>query len=271
MENGTATVVLGIIFVIIGLALAGFALSFYVIDDGQVGVKKALGKISNDELYSGLGFKIPIIESVEIYDVKTQEINEVSSVPSSEGLIISIDASVLYHLDSSMVAELRKGVNSNFKETLIIPYIRNEFRDTIAGYEAKTIYSQVGRKEISTKIKSNLVGKLQSRGVIIEDVLLRGLTLPQNLTNSIELKLQTEQNTLQKEFELLSAKKDAEIEVARAKGVAEANKIIAKSISREYILYLWVQGLNDGNSEVIYVPTEGNLPVLEAARLSGGN
>lgn len=68
-----------------------------------------------------------------------------------------------------------------------------------------------------------------------------------------------------------NAKKDAasllaEAEVERAKGVAKANKIIGDSLKQNeaYLRYLWIQGLQDGSSEVIYVPTEANLPILEA-------
>jgi predicted Holliday junction resolvase-like endonuclease len=61
-----------------------------------------------------------------------------------------------------------------------------------------------------------------------------------------------------------SAKLKAEAEVIRAQGIADANKIIAGSITEEYIRYKFVEGLNDGNTEVIYVPTEANLPILEA-------
>jgi regulator of protease activity HflC (stomatin/prohibitin superfamily) len=61
-----------------------------------------------------------------------------------------------------------------------------------------------------------------------------------------------------------SAKLMAEAEVLRAAGIAEANEIIAGSITEEYIRYKFVEGLNDGNTEVIYVPTEANLPILEA-------
>jgi len=61
-----------------------------------------------------------------------------------------------------------------------------------------------------------------------------------------------------------SAKLISEAEVIRAQGIADANKIIAGSISEEYIKYKFVEGLNDGNTEVIYVPTEANLPILEA-------
>lgn len=61
-----------------------------------------------------------------------------------------------------------------------------------------------------------------------------------------------------------SAKLKADAEVIRAEGIAEANRIIADSLSEEYIRYKFVEGLNDGNTEVIYVPTEANLPILEA-------
>jgi len=66
------------------------------------------------------------------------------------------------------------------------------------------------------------------------------------------------------EAEKASAVLKAEAEVLRAKGIAEANEIIADSLTNEYIKYKFVEGLNDGNTEVIYVPTEANLPILEA-------
>lgn len=255
------------IIVIVLIVIILFS-SVRIVDDGKVGVKKTLGHISDNEVGTGVELIIPFIQSLEMYDVKTQEIKETSTVPSSEGLIITLDVSILYHLQSTSVAELRKLVNKDFKETLIVPYMRNEIRDTVSGYEAKRIYSQEGRKEVAMNVKAALEEKLGSRGIIIEDVLLRDIKLPEKVTQAIELKLQKEQEAQRKEFELVSAVKDAEIEVARAKGVSEANKIIADSISQQYIQYLWVQGLNDGNSEVIYVPTEANLPILEASRTS---
>jgi regulator of protease activity HflC (stomatin/prohibitin superfamily) len=65
-----------------------------------------------------------------------------------------------------------------------------------------------------------------------------------------------------------SAEQLAEAEIIRAKGVAEANKIIGESLKGNdaYLRYLWIQGLQDGSSEIIYVPTEAQLPILEATR-----
>lgn len=79
---------------------------------------------------------------------------------------------------------------------------------------------------------------------------------------------QAEQNrqiaVLEAQAKKESAIQLAQAEVERAKGVAEANKIIAQSLDEQYLRYLWIQGLNDGTSEVVYVPTEANLPILEA-------
>ncbi|MAG15901.1 hypothetical protein CMO88_02470 [Candidatus Woesearchaeota archaeon] len=69
--------------------------------------------------------------------------------------------------------------------------------------------------------------------------------------------------------ELESAKLKKQADIIRAEGVAEANKIIAESLSAQYIQWRWVEGLHDGSSEVIYVPTEANLPILEATRNLG--
>ena len=88
--------------------------------------------------------------------------------------------------------------------------------------------------------------------------------MPSAFSQSIEAGLRTEQETLQKEFDLLKAKMDVEIEIGRAIGVAKSNEIIAESPADNYLRYCWIQWLHDDNSEVIYVPTEATLPILEA-------
>ena len=77
-------------------------------------------------------------------------------------------------------------------------------------------------------------------------------------------------SVLEAQAKLDSAAKLSEAEVARAKGVAEANKIIGQSLhgNEAYLRYLWIQSLELGKNEVIYVPTEANLPILEAQRLA---
>jgi regulator of protease activity HflC (stomatin/prohibitin superfamily) len=157
-------------------------------------------------------------------------------------------------------------IGPQYLDIVVAPNVREAIRGVASGYKVSALYSDTGRAEISQAMLKQLKEKLEPRGIVIEDVLLRSMQLPKTFLQSIEAKLRAEQESFQKEFELQKAVKDAEIEVAQARGVADANKIIAESITAEYIQYLWVQGLNDGNSEVIYVPTEANLPILEASR-----
>jgi regulator of protease activity HflC (stomatin/prohibitin superfamily) len=96
----------------------------------------------------------------------------------------------------------------------------------------------------------------------VVDVLLRDVKLPQRFKESIEAKLTAEQRVQQKQFELEQARKDAEIEVARARGAAQAQEIIRETLSDRYLQYLWIQTLNE-NPNVIYVATEANMPIFK--------
>jgi regulator of protease activity HflC (stomatin/prohibitin superfamily) len=135
----------------------------------------------------------------------------------------------------------------------------------VAGYPVKKVYSEAGRKEIAANIKTFLMKSLGERGIIIVDVLLRDVKLPQRFKESIEAKLTAEQRVQQKQFELEQAVKDAEIEVARARGAAESQQIVRSTLSDSYLQYLWIKTLNE-NPNVIYVATEANLPLFKNAK-----
>ena len=236
------------------------------IQSGEVGVKRSLGKISEKPLTAGWHLYNPLITQIEIWDIKTQELKEQAQVPSSEGLISSLDVSVMFNVPAERAPLVRQSVGPYYRDTVLEPYVREAIRNVVSGYEVKALYSEKGRGEITTKILNHLKDKLEPRGLIIQDVLLRDVKLPQTFSTSIEAKLRAEQESLQKEFELQKAKKDAEIEVARAQGVAQSNEIIGRSITSSYLKYLWVQGMQTNQMQVVYVPTEANLPILESKR-----
>ena len=237
-----------------------------VVEDGQAGVKLSWGKISPEPMNSGMNIINPLTDQVEIWNVKTQEIKETAKVPSSEGLISELDVSVLFQTPKDTVILLRKTIGSNYQSTVLEPYIRESIRNIVSGYQVKSLYSDEGRKVIGEKIKAFLEGKLGDKGVVIQDVLLRDVRLPSAFADSIQNKLKLEQEALGKEFQLQSAKKDAEIAVAKALGVADSNKVIANSITPNYLRYLWIQGMQTNQMQVVYVPTEANLPIMEAGK-----
>jgi regulator of protease activity HflC (stomatin/prohibitin superfamily) len=249
---------------ILTLALSGCGV--VVIEDGQAGVKADFGKIQNESLGTGWHWFITLITWIETWNVKTQEIKEQASVPSSEGLISSLDVSVLFNIPKEKVVHVRKTIGQHYGSTVLEPYVREAIRNVVSGYQVKALYSEAGRHEIGQKILEFLRSKLDERGIMIQDVLLRDVRLPVVFSQSIEAKLKTEQEALQKEFELQKAKKDAEIAVARAEGIAKSNRIIAESITGNYLRYRWTEALQTTEKQVIYVPTEANLPIMEAGR-----
>ncbi len=253
-----------ILLVVSALTFQGCALT--AVEDGQTGVKADFGKIQDTPVDTGWHFYIPAISWIEVWNVKTQELKETAQVPSSEGLISTLDVSLLYNIEKQNAVMVRKTVGRYYKEAIIEPYFREAIRNVVSGYQVKALYSDAGRKEIGLKILGFLENKLSERGIRVQDVLLRDVRLPPSFAQSIELKLRAEQESLQREFELIKAKKDAEIEVARAEGVAKSNNIIANSITNNYLRYKWIEGMQTNQMQVIYVPTEANLPILEGSR-----
>ncbi len=247
-----------------GLIFSGCSVA--VIEDGQTGVKADFGNIKDQPIGTGWHLYFPITTWIEVWNVKTQEIKETASVPSSEGLIAQLDVSVLFNTPIDRVVSVRKTIGNNYDSTILEPYVRESIRNVVSGYSVKALYSLEGRHEIGQKILDFLKSKLDERGIMIQDVLLRDVRLPAVFSQSIEIKLKTEQEALQKEFELQKAKKDAEIAIAKAEGVAQSNKIIAESVSEKYLRYRWVESLQSSEKQIVYVPTEANLPILEAHR-----
>ena len=247
------------------LASAVFTTGCVVIEDGEVGVSKSFGSISDEPVSQGVALQFPVVRIVETWNVKLQELKESAQVPSSEGLIVGLDTSLLFQVQPNMAPSIRKTIGWNYVELLVIPYFRNAVRDVVSGYPVKNIYGVQGRKEIAGKVRDFLVENLTPRGIEVVDVLLRDVKLPARFKESIEAKLTAEQRVQQKQFELEQAKKDAEIEVARARGAAEAQKIVRSTLSDSYLQYLWIKTLNE-NPNVIYVATEANLPIFKQAK-----
>ena len=253
-----------LILAVLCFGLTGCGLK--IIEDGTTGVKGDLGKISDQPLGTGWHMYLMGVSWIEKWNTKTRELKETANVPSSEGLISTLDISVLYYVPKDKAPFIRKTIGANFDSTVVEPYVREAIRNIASGYEVKALYSDEGRNKIGKQMLEFLREKLEPRGVIIQDVLLRDVRLPQVFSDSIQQKLKTEQEAMQKQFELQKAQKDAEIAIAKAHGIAERNKIIAGRITENYLRYLWIEGLQSNEKQIVYVPTEANLPIMEAGR-----
>lgn len=247
------------------LLVSFFFSACVIIEDGQIGVGKSFGSISDQPVSQGVFVQIPIIRTVETWNIKMQEITEKAQVPSSEGLIVGLDTSLLFKVDPTQAPKIRKSIGQNFVDILVIPYLRNTIRDVVSGYMVKDIYSEKGRKNIADSALRSLRAALEPQGIMVLDVLLRDVQLPTKFKESIEAKLSAEQLAEQKNFEHEQALIEAKIEVTRARGAAQAQEIVRSTLSDSYLHYLWIKTLND-NPHVIYVATEANMPLLRSPK-----
>ena len=241
-----------------------FALTFFmsgckIVEDGTVGISKQFGHISDKPLEPGIYADIPVVRVVEVWNTKVTRIPIPVSVPSVDGMTVSLESTVMVR--PTDVVKLRKEIGINYQQQKIIPVVNDAIRESIGKRRLDDIIQN--QNKLNAEVLSNLRSKFQNSGISIEDHYLTGLQLPQQFQEAVARKLDQEQKVKQKEFELEQARKEADIEIARAEGAARAQEIVRKTISPEYLQYLWISNLKQ-NPNVIYVATEANMPLFKA-------
>ena len=172
---------------------------------------------------------------------------------TKEGLSVALDITTLYRLNEESASEIYKTIGLNYEEKIIRPEIRSSIREVIARYEAKDIYSEK-RQEAAKGILDSLKLKLEPRGIVVEDLLLRNVSLPADLAQSIQEKLQAEQEAEKYDFLLDRERKEKERKIIEAEGQRDAQKIISDSLTENYLYYSYINQLKDRQG-TIYVPT----------------
>jgi len=253
----------GVIILILLLWL--FFSSVIVVDAGETGVYSLFGRVSDKELSSGFHLVIPLAR-IHKMTIRTEEytmsiltgegkISRDDSIASltKEGLKVDLDITVLYRLNEEQASDIYRTVGMQYEEKIIRPLIRSSIRGVIAQYEAKELYSEK-RGEATQAIADNLKTNIETRGIIVEDVLLRNIQLPANLANSIQEKLQAEQEAQKYEFLLQRESKEKERKIIEAEGQRDAQQIINQSLTQNYLYYSYIKELKDREG-TIYVPT----------------
>lgn len=251
--------------------------SIKIVDAGNTGIYQLFGRVGDKELSSGLHLIIPLAEIIPM-TIRTQEYtmsisqgegkkydaDPITSL-TKEGLQVDLDMTVLYHLNEEQASDVYKNVGLDYEEKIIRPGIRSSIREVIAQYEAKDIYSDK-REEAAKKIKDKLSSQLNPRGIVLEDVLLRNVQLPSGLAESIQQKLQAEQEAQRYEFLLQKETKEKERKIIEAEGQRESQKIVNESLTPNYLNYLYITSLKDREG-TIYVPTSptSGMPLFREA------
>lgn len=232
---------------------------------GNVGVLTLFGKVTGDVLPEGIHLINPL-KAVTKLSVQTQSRKESASVPSKEGLMLSLDTSLLYHLDRNYAAQMLQSVGTEYADTIIEPELRSAIRGATAAHSSNDLYTN-GRELIQQQIKDDLKTKLSPRGVIIEDVLLRDVQLPALLKASIEAKQQAEQDALRMNFILQKEKQEADRKGIEAKGIADFQKIVAQGISPQLLEWKGIEATeklaSSSNTKIVVIGnTKNGLPLV---------
>jgi prohibitin 1 len=233
-----------------------------IIRPGEVGIKQKLGRLSDKINYDGVVFYNPFISKVIKLSVQTNNLELTLSLPSKEGLSINSQISILYRLNPDKVPFVIKNLGVDF-EQIISNVFRSSSSDICAQYFAKDLHSGM-RADIEKAIKENMMTILAAQGIEIDAVLMKSIQLPPGLSNSIEQKLQAEQDVMRMEFTLKQAKLEAERKVIEAQGISDAQKMISQGLTEEIIKIRTVEAFlelsKSPNTKVII--TDGKSPLI---------
>jgi regulator of protease activity HflC (stomatin/prohibitin superfamily) len=235
------------------------------VDSGHVGVLTLFGKVTPDVLEEGIHLINPLKATHEL-SVRTQELKETASVPSSEGLVLNLDTSLIYHLDPAKAAEVYQKIGPRYVDVLIEPNLRSAIREATASHSANALYS--GEREMVAKqIVAQLTSLLTPRGVVVESILLRDIQLPNTLRASIELKQQAEQEALAMSFRLQKEKQEAERKRIEAQGISDFQRIVAQGISSQLLEWKGIEATENlaksPNAKIVVIGSGKNgLPLI---------
>jgi len=263
---------LAIIFVLIGVITA----SVVQIDAGQVGVKSLFGNVQNDVLGGGLHFINPLVE-VRRLDIKTQNYtmsgihdegtktgDDAIRVLTSDGLEVTIDLTVLYKLLPSEAPRLVRETGVDYTDKIVRPLTRTKIRDNAVYYEAIALYS-TKRDEFQQRIFKSIEDDFRKRGLVLEQLLVRNITLPQSVKTSIEQKISAEQDAQKMQFVLQKERQEAERKRVEAQGIADYQKTISLGLTENLIQYEQIKAtleLAKSQNAKIIVMGKGNTPVI---------
>jgi regulator of protease activity HflC (stomatin/prohibitin superfamily) len=294
------TVIIGVILFLIGASfsnnptLSKFARTFKVgaviaiviglmssmfkqIDAGKVGVQSLYGNVQPDILESGLHVINPLLDVTD-FDIQTQnytmsaiheegakEGDDAIRVLSNDGLEVVIDLTVLYRVSPTESPKIFKQIGVDYIDKIVRPVTRTRIRDNAVYYDAVALYS-TKRNEFQQRIYKSIEDDFKSRGLVLEQLLIRNINLPASVKLSIESKINAEQDAQKMTFVLQKEKQEAERKRVEAQGIADYQRIISLGLTDKQLQYEQIKAQKElaasPNSKIIFMNGKGSAPVI---------
>jgi prohibitin 1 len=235
------------------------------VETGHVGVTTLFGRVTGERLDEGLHLINPL-KRVAKLSVRTLQSKEVAEVPSSEGLLVHLEASLLFRLDARRANDVYQKIGPDYQEVVVSPNFRSVMRDVTAAHTASALYSE-GRETVSAQMLTGLRKALEPTGIVVENVLLRDVKLPVTLKNAIEAKQQAEQDAQRMNFVLQKERQEAERKRIEAQGISDFQRTVSQGISPALLEWKGIEATievaKSQNSKVIIIGSPKNgLPLI---------
>jgi regulator of protease activity HflC (stomatin/prohibitin superfamily) len=264
--------ILSLSFIAVGVLVA----CIVQINLGETGVKVLFGKVQPDVLGSGLHFVNPLLD-IQRVDIKTQNYtmsgvndegeksgDDAIKVLASDGLEVTIDLTVLYRVIGSEAPKLLSETGPDFKDKIVRPLTRTKIRDNAVYYQAVELFSNK-RDEFQQRIYKSIEDNFRQRGLLLEQLLIRNITLPNSVKASIESKINAEQDAKKMEFVLQKEKQEAERKRVEAQGIADYQRIINTGLTDNQLQYEQIQAIKElalsANAKIVMMG-KGSTPVI---------
>jgi len=262
----------GIAIIFIGL----FTSSIKQIDAGEIGVQSLFGKVQDEILSSGLNFVNPLMD-IKSIDVRTQNYtmsgvhnegdvagDDAIRVLTADGLEVVIDLTVLYRVQANQAPKIVREIGYDFKNVVVRPITRTKIRDNAVYYTAVDLYS-LKRGEFQTRIFKTIEENLKARGLVLEQLLVRNISLPASVKGSIEEKIKAEQEAQKMQYVLQKEKQEAERKRVEAQGIADYQRIISMGLGDKQLQYEQIQamkGLMTSPNAKVIIMGGGKTPII---------
>lgn len=249
-QYGGILKIVGVVIAIVGAVFA----SVVQINPGEIGVQKLFGKVNNNILESGLNVINPLVEVVT-FDVRTENYtmsgvqdegnkggDDAIRVLSADGLEVVIDLTVLYKVIPTEAPRILQELGTDYRNTIVRPICRTKIRDNAVYYDAVALYS-TKRDEFQSRIFTTIEKDFKKRGLMLEQLLVRNITLPASVKTTIESKINAEQEAQKMTFVLQKEKQEAERKRVEAQGIADYQKILSTGLSDKQLQYEMIKAI----------------------------
>ncbi|MBP7184791.1 MAG: prohibitin family protein [Saprospiraceae bacterium] len=259
------------------ITIGALSSCFVQIDAGEVGVTTLFGKVQNGYLKSGLNFINPLC-AVTTFSSKTQNytmsgINDEGDkqgddairVLTADGLEVVLDLTVLYRILPEKAPSILTDIGTNFRDVIVRPVTRTKIRDNAVYYDAIQLYS-IKREEFQMRIFKDIEDNFKKRGLVLEQLLIRNISLPKSVRETIESKINAEQESQKMKFVLDKERQEAERKRVEAQGISDYQKILNINLTDKQLQYEMIKTQKEiatsPNTKIIFMNGKGSNPIL---------